>query len=123
MAMGYVIRGIIHIIIERMGLDNRYPSFLWKGRGIMPALKVNKVENPIYETMDKIMEKYWDNWLIMGDRTYDPIGGRVYYYCKNRTNELERTLDVLDEDPEAHGFPDTVFVGPSRGFFLLGGTS
>jgi len=84
---------------------------------------VFKVEHPIYEYMDKIMEKYWDNWLIIGDMTDDPIGGKVYYYCKNRTNELERTLDVLDKDPDAFGDPDTVFVGPSRGFFLLGGVS
>jgi len=82
----------------------------------MATLPVYKVENPVYETMDKIMEKYWDNWLIMADRTFDPIGGKVLYYCKNRTNELERTLDVLDEDPEATGYPDTTFVGPSRGF-------
>jgi len=82
----------------------------------MAALGVNKVDNPIYETMDKIIEKYWDNWLIMGDMTDDPIGGRVFFYCKNRTNELERALDILDEDPQAFGFPDTVFVGPSRGF-------
>ena len=82
----------------------------------MSALNVVKVENPTYETMDKIMEKYWDNWLIVSNWTSDPIGGTVLFYCKNRTNELERTLDVLDEDPEAFGFPDTVFVGPSRGF-------
>lgn len=84
----------------------------------MPALKVNKVENPVYETMDKIMDKYWNNGLIMGDMTDDPIVGKIYYYCRNRTDELERTLDVLDEDPEAYGFPDTVFVGPSRGFIF-----
>jgi len=72
--------------------------FYEKGRVNMAALKVNKVENPIYETMDKIMDKYWNNWLIMGDRTFDPIGGKVYYYCKNRTNELEHTLDMLDGD-------------------------
>jgi len=85
----------------------------------MSALQVIKVDNPTYETMDKIMNKYWDNWLIIGDMTDDPIGGKVYYYCRNRTDELECTLDVLDEDPEANGFPDTVFVGPSRGFILL----
>ena len=89
----------------------------------MSALSMKKVENPAYETMDKIMDKYWDNWLIICDMTDDPIGGKVLYYCKNRTNELERTLDVLDEDPEASGYPDTVFVGPARGFFLLGGVS
>jgi len=82
----------------------------------MSTLPVYKVENPIYETMDKIIEKYWDNWLIMSDRTNNPIGGKVLYYCKNRTNELERTLDVLDENWEENGFPDTTFVGPSRGF-------
>jgi len=82
----------------------------------MPTMTVNKVENPVYETMDIIMKKYWDNWLIMADRTSDPIGGKVLFFCKNRTKELEHTLDVLDEDPEAFGFPDTVFVGPSRGF-------
>jgi len=80
------------------------------------TLKVNKVENPIYETMDKIIDKYWDNWLVVGEWTSDPIGGKVYYFCKNRTNELERALDVLDESPELFGYPDTVFVGPSRGF-------
>ena len=82
----------------------------------MSTLPVYKVDNPIYETMDKIMEKYWDNWLIMSHRTWDPVGGKVLYYCRNRTNELERTLDVLDEDWEANGEPDTTFVGPSRGF-------
>ena len=89
----------------------------------MASLMVYKVDNPVYETMDKIIEKYWDNWLIMGDMTDDPIGGKVLYYCRNRTNELERTLDVLDEDPQSSGYPDTIFVGPSRGFFLLGGVS
>ena len=82
----------------------------------MSALKMSKVENPIYETMDIIMDKYWDNWLIVSDKTNDPIGGKVLFYCRNRTNELERTLDELDKDPEAFGFPDTIFVGPSRGF-------
>ena len=91
-----------------------------KGRGNMSTLPVYKVENPVYETMDKIMEKYWDNWLIMADRTDDPIGGKVLYYCRNRTNELERILDVLDEDPEMAGYPDTTFVGPSRGYFWVG---
>jgi len=82
----------------------------------MATLPVHKVENPVYETMDKIMEKYWDNWLIIANWTNNPIGGKVLFYCRNRTNELERTLDVLDEDPVATGYPDTVFVGPSRGF-------
>ena len=87
----------------------------------MTTLEVIKVENPVYETMDKIMSKYWDNWLIMGDRTFDPIGGKVYYYCRNRTNELEHTLDMLDRNAEAFGYPDTVYVGPSRGF--MGGVA
>ena len=89
-----------------------------KGCGIVATHKVHKVVNPVYETMDKIMDKYWDNWLIMADMTNDPIGGKVLFYCRNRTNELERTLDVLDEDPEASGFPDTVFMGPSRGSWV-----
>jgi len=54
----------------------------------MMALEVIKVENPTYETMDKIMDKYLNNWLIIGDRTFDPIGAKVYYYCRNRTDEL-----------------------------------
>jgi len=83
----------------------------------MSILPVYKVENPVYETMDKIMEKYWNNWLIVADMTDDPIGGRVMFYCKNRTNELECLVDELEgDDPEAAGLPDTVFVGPSRGF-------
>ena len=82
----------------------------------MEIYKVSKVENPAYETMDIIMEKFWDNWLIMSNQTVDPIGGKVLFYCHNRTDELESMLDLLDEDPEENGYPDTVFVGPSRGF-------
>jgi hypothetical protein len=82
----------------------------------MSALPVYRVENPEYETMDRIMEKYWDNWLVMSHRTFDPVGGKVWFYCRNRTQELERELDVLDEDWLSNGKPDTVFVGPSRGF-------
>jgi len=80
--------------------------------------EVFKVENPQYNTMDNITKEYWDKWLIISERKNWPEipGGKVLYYCRNRTDELERTLDFLDKEPVANGYPDLDFVGPSRGY-------
>ena len=77
---------------------------------------VYKVENPVYETMDVIAEKYWDNWLILADRTDDPEGGKVLYYCKNSTKELYRIASDVFRDPKANCNSGPKFIGPHRGF-------
>jgi hypothetical protein len=80
------------------------------------ALNVVKVENPKHQDITEIRQDFWNNWLIVSNRTRDPITATVLYYCENRTNELEDILDKLDETPKANGYPDLMYVGPSRGF-------
>jgi hypothetical protein len=82
-------------------------------------LKVLKVENPKYQTMNEIAKDFWNNWLIIANRTENPIGGVVLYYCENRIKALTDILAELDQDPEGNGYPDFTYVGPSRG--SLGG--
>jgi hypothetical protein len=77
---------------------------------------VYKVENPKHQDIDEIRQDFWNNWLIVSNRTSYPTTATVLYYCRNRTDEMDSILDKLDEDPIANGYPDYMYVGPSRGF-------
>ncbi len=79
-------------------------------------MTVHKVENPKHQSINEMRQDFWNNWLIVADRTRYPISGKVLYYCENRTDEMYKILDELDEDPVANGYPDLMYVGPSRGF-------
>ena len=82
----------------------------------MDAEKPVKVLNPKKQTIEEIKTCFWDNWLIVSNRTERPLMATVLYYCKNRTEELYSVLDELDEEPEVNGYPNLMYVGPSRGF-------
>jgi hypothetical protein len=75
-----------------------------------------KVSSPKNQSIEEIKNCFWNNWLIVSERTDRPLRATVLYYCRNRTSELHSILDILDEDPEANGYPDLMYVGPSRGF-------
>ena len=75
-----------------------------------------KVLNPKKQSIEEIKSIFWNNWLIVSERTEKPLTAIVLYYCKNRTKELYNILDELDEEPETNGYPNLMYVGPSRGF-------
>ena len=82
----------------------------------MVSDKPVKVSNPKSQSIEEIKAYFWDNWLIISGRTEKPLTATVLYYCRNRTKELYSILDELDEEPEANGYPNLMYVGPSRGF-------
>jgi hypothetical protein len=79
-------------------------------------MKVHKVENPKHQNIEEIKRDFWDNWLIVRDITWTPRSGTVIFYCRNTTKEFWETLAELDQRPSENGYPDMMFVGPSRGF-------
>ncbi len=79
-------------------------------------MDVQRVLSPKHQNIDEIKQNYWNNWLIVSEMTRHPRSGKVLFYCENRTKELEAILAALDEDPAANGYPDLMYVGPSRGF-------
>ena len=75
---------------------------------------VNKVENPQYQTMQEIAQKYWDNWLIISNLTENPSGGIVQFFCYANIDELTDIIIKMDKDFDVYGDCIIRYVGPSR---------
>ena len=81
---------------------------------------VKKVDNPYYQTMQDIAQKYWDNWLIISNLTDSPSGGIVQFYCYVNSDELTDIIIEMDKNPELYGDCIIRYVGPNRGDSLGG---
>ena len=54
----------------------------------MANVNVIKVENPRHQTMKEIAKDYLGYWVLISNRTDNPIGGTVRYYADKRCDEL-----------------------------------
>ena len=76
--------------------------------------EINKVETPIYQDMDEIASKYWDNWLLISNLTTNPSGGIVRYYCYVKDKKLWDLIMDMDKDFDTYGDCILRFIGPNR---------
>ena len=78
--------------------------------------EVKKVENPIFQSIDEIVQDYWDNWLLISNSSGN--SGIVRYYCLINAKELTDLIMELDKDFENYGECLLRYVGPGRGDWL-----
>ena len=66
-------------------------------------LKIKKVEKPEFQTMRQIAEKYIGNWVLITNKSNNPLGGIVRYYSLNKSDGLWDIIIDMDKDFETYG--------------------
>ena len=78
--------------------------------------EVYTVENPVLLSLDKIKEKYWDNYVLVTNTEGGGKTGIVRHYCYANEPELTEIIMEMDKNAETYGDCLLFYVGPGRGF-------
>ena len=81
--------------------------------------KVNKVENPVFQTMKQVEKTYTGYWMLISNFSNNPIGGIVRYYSRLKSDGLYDVIDELYDDEQTYGDCFIVSAIPTDG--SLGG--
>jgi hypothetical protein len=75
--------------------------------------------NPEMPVDGELFKDHQNYWLIIANRTKTPLGGVVLRYSENCFEGLEEATASLDQNPEANGCLNLVYVVPSRGLGVV----
>ena len=62
-----------------------------------------KVENPKHQTMKEIAKDYLGYWILISNRTDDPMGGIVRYYTPKKCDELWDKWYECESEEKTYG--------------------
>ena len=62
-----------------------------------------KVENPKHQTMKEIAKDYLGYWVLISNRTDNPMGGIVRYYVDKRCDDLWDKWIECESNEEIYG--------------------